>query len=329
MLTKTAAALALAAMSAMACAAGKNPEPPTLTVFADMKPLRAPFEEFTRQTGIKIVSVKGDNGKAPDADILFTSTTNAALEMQLEGKTRPYEPELQKLLDPRLRFNDFHALPIGYRARAFVFPKGQTPPATYADMAKPEYAGKICQIPYAHEYTQAWFGHLALSGVNLAEFAPAYHNNLAAAPAGYDMLQGKNIIGDKKCSLAVMNSYYYWNMLDRDDYRPFAAELRIAYPQDGALAMVNSASISKNTRHYKEANKLLAFLLSPLANQYIAESAHFYPASKDAFVPKVVETQVPDHKLIFREPRELLEASRAAKAILDALPPKEPPASAK
>ena len=240
--------------------------------------------EFTKKTGIEVKVVKAGANEllarmkaekdAPQAD-LYLSVDAASLDRASKaGVLQKIEsPELSSRLPNGFGPKNDAWLPITMRARVIVYAKDRVKtadaPKTYADLANPQWRGRILIRSSTSHYNQSLLASIIASdgkGKALA-WAQGVKNNLARPPQGGDRDQVRGVAlgqGD----LAVSNSYYLGILETSDDEKDRKAResVGVIFPnQDGRGTHVNisGAGIIRGAKNKKEALALLSFLTSP------------------------------------------------------------------
>jgi len=95
------------------------------------------------------------------------------------------------------------------------------------------------------------------------------------------------------CDLAVVNTYYFARLRESDDaeQREMANRVALFFPnQAGRGAHVNTtgAGVLRHAPNRDNAVRLLEFLTTPEAQQWLARTNHEYPVNADAEVPESV-----------------------------------------
>ena len=257
-----------------------------------VKPIIA---EFTRQTGIKVTLHTGKStallnklrveGQRTDADLFLS---NDAGTLQRGSKLRLFKYLTERLISPvspTLRAPDNTWVGLSARARVLVV-NTQGPWANKSlsvfDLAKPEFKDKLGITNSTNgsyiagvtvymdstnkEKTRQW-----LQGMKANVDGQVFnkHSKIVKAVA-----RGKKQIG-------LVNHYYIYRHLAKHPKAP----IKIVLPDQGKDGIgvawnVTGIAISKYSKNFKAAKKLVAFLISKAGQQQFAEANREYPARK-------------------------------------------------
>ncbi|MFK7996204.1 MAG: Fe(3+) ABC transporter substrate-binding protein [Granulosicoccus sp.] len=256
------------------------------------------FDVFTRETGIEVNTVfakKGlverleNEGENSPADLIFTVDIGR-LDGAVKAKvTQAVQSDiLESNIPEEFRDPDGQWFGLTNRARLIVTSKDRMAEGTittYEDLAKPEFAGKICTRSGKHQYMTALIASvIAHTDESQAEsWLNGVKSNLARQPEGNDRAQVK-AISEGQCDIAVINSYYMGAMMSDEEQSSWADSVRIVFPnQDdrGTHMNISGMSLTRSAPNKDNAIKLMEFLSGNLAQQMYAEQNHEYPVNKD------------------------------------------------
>ncbi|OXX20778.1 iron ABC transporter substrate-binding protein [Vibrio sp. V06_P1A73T115] len=253
------------------------------------------FKEFTQQTGIK-VNVKFakegiaeklvQEGEYSPADVILTSEFSRLFELSEKGLVQAVDNKTIETNIPaqyRDSADEWFALTIRtrsvYSSRDRVGKLGDD--FNYADLAKPEFKGKICTRSGKHPY------NVALVASMIAEQGEASTKvwlegvkaNLARKPQGNDRDQVK-AIKEGLCDVSLGNSYYLGKMLADDKQKSWAEAVYINFPgqnAQGTHVNVSGMAMAKYAPNKENAVKLMEFLTSDKAQHMYADVNFEYP----------------------------------------------------
>jgi iron(III) transport system substrate-binding protein len=258
-----------------------------------------PFlDAFTAKTGIEtnvVYAAKGlaqrlkAEGPASPADVILTVDIARLAEYADLDLLAPIQSKiLTENIPSRLRADDNRWFGLSERARILVTSKSRVADGEIADLedlAKPEWKGRICSRAGSHDYNRALVASMiAAHGEAATEaWAGGVVANLARKPQGNDRSQAKAIF-QGECDVAIMNHYYYGNMLygDKPAQRDWAAAIRLVFTnQDGRGNHVNisGGGMARHSPNPDGARRFLEFLTTPVAQQLYGEVNFEYPVN--------------------------------------------------
>ena len=204
-----------------------------------VKPL---FDEFTKETGIKVNVVFAKKGMAErlaregeysPADILLTTDISRLIELHDKGLLQAAtSAEMTSAIPAQYRASDDTWYALTTRVRNIYSAKrlGKID-FNYEDLADKKWQGKICTRSGKHPY------NVALVASMIAEHGEAdtltwlekVKANLARKPQGSDRAQVQ-AIHQNLCDLSLGNSYYFGNMLKDEKQKVWADAVYINFP---------------------------------------------------------------------------------------------------
>lgn len=256
------------------------------------------YSDFTEATGITINRIEGDadeliarmeaEGANSPVDVFLTVDTVRLARAKERGLLQPVDSAvLEARIPGYLQDADNEWFAFSQRARILFYDKTEVtnPPLTYQDLAKPEYAGKICIRSSSNVYTQnitaALVAHLGEEAVG--EWAKAVVANFARDPQGGDTDQLRGIASGE-CDIAMSNTYYYARALRKGDSAMSAEDLANigwVFPNQndiGAHMNISGGGVAKNAPNRDNAIKFLEYLASDQAQEYFSSGNDEYPA---------------------------------------------------
>lgn len=289
----------LLTLSAMACSvmAPSAMAAEEVNVYSYRQPflIEPMFKDFTQQTGIK-VNVKFakegiaeklvQEGEYSPADVILTSEFSRLFELSEKGLVQAVDNKTIETNIPaqyRDSADEWFALTIRtrsvYSSRDRVGKLGDD--FNYADLAKPEFKGKICTRSGKHPY------NVALVASMIAEQGEASTKvwlegvkaNLARKPQGNDRDQVK-AIKEGLCDVSLGNSYYLGKMLADEKQKSWAEAVYINFPgqnAQGTHVNVSGMAMAKYAPNKENAVKLMEFLTSDKAQHMYADVNFEYP----------------------------------------------------
>ena len=294
------------------------------------------LDRFSDETGIKTnVLFAGDGliervaaeGELSPADVIITVDIGNLANAKDLGVSQAIPDAALSRVPEGYRDPDGQWVALSLRARVFYASKDRVTETalTYADIAKPEWKGRLCTRSGQHVYNIGLIAtRIAHWGVDKTRtWLAAVRDNLNGKPAGADRDQVKEIL-EGSCDLAIGNTYYMGLMLNNDaepEQKEWAASARIIYPDpdgDGTQVNVSGAIIARYAPNKPNADKLVEFLLSDEAQHRYAAGNYEFPV-----VPGIAPSeQVASWGELKADPTPLTEIAahrKEASALVDEL----------
>lgn len=265
------------------------------------------LKDFEKDTGVKVNVIFADKGlfervksegELSPADVLLTVDINRLVELKNAGLAQKVESKvLEQNIPAQYRDSQGEWFGLTTRARVIYTSKdrvGKLPAGfDYADLAKPEYKGKVCVRSGKNAYNVSLFAAMiAHEGeAKTKAFLEGLKANLAQKPQGGDRDQIK-AIKDGICDYAIGNSYYYGKMLDDEKQREAAEAAIVNYPSAKNQTHVNisGVAVAKYAKNRDNAVKLIEYLSGDKAQQQYAELNHETPVKADVPASKLVQS---------------------------------------
>ena len=255
------------------------------------------YSDFTEATGITINRIEGKadeliarmaaEGANSPVDVFLTVDTVRITRAKDMGLLQPIDSDVLEAKVPAyLQDDDNQWFAFSQRARILFYNKETVtnPPATYQDLAKPEYAGKVCIRSSSNVYTQnitaALVAHLGEEAT--ADWAKAVVGNFARDPQGGDTDQLRGIVSGE-CDISMSNTYYFARAIRTDvsGLSDSLDKIGWVFPnQDefGAHMNISGGGVAANAPNKENAIKFLEYLASEQAQQYFSAGNDEYPA---------------------------------------------------
>ncbi|WP_100752485.1 Fe(3+) ABC transporter substrate-binding protein [Vibrio salilacus] len=256
------------------------------------------LNEFTKETGIK-VNVKfaktglaeklAQEGEYSPADVLLTVDIIRLSELTEKGLVQAVDSEVLEENIPaqyQATNNEWFALTTRtrsvYSSRDRVGRLGAD--FTYADLAKPEFKGKICTRSGKHPYNVSLVSSMiAHEGkAETKQWLEGVKANLARKPQGNDRGQVK-AIKEGLCDVSLGNSYYLGKMVNDAEQKAWADAVYINFPNQettGTHVNISGMAMAKYAPNKDNAVKLMEFLSNDAAQSLYAEVNYEYPVKE-------------------------------------------------
>jgi iron(III) transport system substrate-binding protein len=253
------------------------------------------FKEFTKETGITVSFLGGENaallqrikaeGKNSPADLYMTVDAGNLVEAANDGLLAPVDSaDLDKEIPADYRDANNRWFGLVLRARTALYNPDKVKPSefdsadTYAGLADPKWKGRICMRDESEAYQVALVAHLInLYGKDKAQkIVQGWVDNDVQIMANDVLLI--DAVDAGTCDVAVINHYYLARELV--DHPDLNVKLFWA-SQQGAGAMVNisGAGIVKTSDNKAQAQELLEWLASDKGQKAMIAGNHEFPVN--------------------------------------------------
>jgi iron(III) transport system substrate-binding protein len=286
-------ALALASCAVLGFASSALAEDVVVYSARNEQLIKPMFDAYTKQTGVNIKFVtdkegpllerlKAEGANTP-ADVLMTVDAGNLWQAANLGVLQPVKSEtLNANIPSHLRAPDNQWFGLSVRARTIFFNTNKVKPAelsSYADLAKPEWKGRLCLRTSKKVYNQSLVAMLiAEHGVPKTEqIVKGWVNNLATDvfPDDTKMLEA---IAAGQCDVGIANTYYYGRLMKKSPNLPLGI---FWADQNGNGVHVNvaGAGVTKHAKNPEGARKLIEWLSSDKAQNLFTDANMEFPAN--------------------------------------------------
>lgn len=268
------------------------------------------YEQFTKQTGIKVNVVKGKaeelierikrEGQSTGADLFVTVDGGILNTAKQNGILQPVKSAVVEQNVPKqFRDADNQWIGLSSRARVIVYAKDRVKPeqlSTYEDLASDKWKGKLLVNSSTVLYNQSLFASLIeLNGAQKAEeWAKGIVTNMARAPKGGDRDQAKAIVAGEG-DVAIMNTYYVGLLLNSKDPEEVKVgkSIGVFFPNQattGTHLNVSGAGLIKDSKNKENAVKLIEYLSGKEAQAQVSKENFEYPVNPAAQKAELLTT---------------------------------------
>ncbi|MEX0319575.1 MAG: Fe(3+) ABC transporter substrate-binding protein [Ruegeria sp.] len=255
------------------------------------------YTDFEEATGITINRIEGKadeliarmeaEGANSPADVLLTVDTSRLARAKEAGILQAIDSAtLDERIPANLQDADNQWFGFSQRARIIFYDKNDVanPPATYLDLAKPEYKGLVCIRSSTNTYNQTLLASIITHhGAEAAkDWAAGVVDNMAREPQGGDTDQLRGIVSGE-CEISVSNSYYYARALRKDvkGLSDAIDSVSVQFPSqeaEGAHMNLSGAGVAAHAPNKENAVKFLEYLAGEQAQVYFSNGNDEYPA---------------------------------------------------
>jgi iron(III) transport system substrate-binding protein len=267
------------------------------------------YEQFTRETGIKINRIEGgadeliarmrSEGARSPADLFVAADAGALWRAQQADLFQPIESgPVDDHVPSNLRDPSGHWHGFTRRARVVAYNPENVRPEdvdTYEKLASPRFRNRLCVRSSDNIYNLSLVGALieAWGEQRAEQWARGIVANMARPPEGGDRDQIRAVAAGI-CDVAITNSYYFIRMAGGEDSgdRELAGRLRLGFPSlenRGSHVNISGGGVAANAPNRENAIRLLEFFASRQAQQHFARFNNEYPASPGVPAPPPVD----------------------------------------
>ncbi|HHE8189170.1 TPA: iron ABC transporter substrate-binding protein [Pseudomonas aeruginosa] len=284
--------------AALACLLGSlslnaAADPVTLTLYNGQHAATgiAIAKAFQDKTGIQVKIRKGGDGQLASqiteegarspADVLYTEESPPLIRLASAGLLAKLEPETLALVEPEHAGGNGDWIGITARTRVLAYnPKKideKDLPKSLMDLSDPSWSGRFGFVPTSGAFLEQVAAVIKLKGQEEAEdwltglkaFGSIYTNNVTAMKA----------VENGEVEMALINNYYWYTL--KKEKGELNSRLHYFGNQDpGALVTVSGAAVLKSSKHPREAQQFVAFMLSEEGQKAILSQSAEYPMRK-------------------------------------------------
>ena len=264
------------------------------------------LDAYTEKTGVRVNTVflkdgmperVASEGESSPADLLMTVDAGNLADLVEKGLTQPVESAaLAEAVPENLRDADGNWFALSMRARVLYAAKDLGLESfEYANLADPEYKGRICLRSGQHPYNTALFAaydvHYGAQATE--EWLTGIKANLARKAAGGDREVAKDILGGI-CDIGIANSYYVGLMRSGrggDEQNAWGDAINVILPtfeNGGTHVNISGAAVAKHAPNRDQAVALLEYLVSDEAQELYAKANFEYPVKPGVAVDPII-----------------------------------------
>ncbi|HOP73940.1 MAG TPA: thiamine ABC transporter substrate binding subunit [Bacillota bacterium] len=243
--------------------------------------------------------------KKPVADVVIGLDNNYFFKAEEAGLFQSYQPQgLDKVPKELIFDSQYRLVPFDYGYVVFNYDreKLKNPPASFSDLLKPEYQGKIIIMnPLTSSpgqifllTTVAFFGE-----DGYLDYWRKLKSNLLTIAPGWEEGYGMYTSGEAPIVLSYGTSPVYHLLYDNTErYQPLVLN-------NTAYAQIEAAGIVKGAPHLKEAKMLMDYILSTEFQELIPETQFMYPVRSDAALPESFRVAAKVDRLLNLPPEQV------------------------
>lgn len=255
---------------------------------------REVFKLFSEKTGIRVRLIEATGislverlkreGSKSKADVILLVDAARINNAAEAGLLKPIQSnQLEKEIPPLYRDPKDRWFGLTRRVRAIIVNPNIVDPTkiqSYADLASPQFKGKLCLRNRKNVYNQSLVAdQIILNGASSAKsWLKGMVDNVTQPYFTGDTSLIRSV-GQGKCGIGVVNHYYLARMQSgasgKNDLK-VAANIKLIMPKP-AHVNISAAGVAKSAKNLKEAVELIEFLASPQGSSAMAGPTHEYP----------------------------------------------------
>ncbi|OWZ25646.1 extracellular solute-binding protein [Wolbachia endosymbiont of Wuchereria bancrofti] len=283
-------------------------DPQVVNVYSSRKEelVRTLFDEFTRNTGIKVRYIIDDysqllsrmeNGNGTDV-FLTADAVNLILAKKRGLLSQVNSEILKRAIPEKFRDSEGYWFGLTKRTRILVYNKESVDPkdlSTYEDLANKKWKGKILVRSSTSPYNRSLIAFMIANNgfEKTKEWVSGIVSNMARKPSGGDTNQIYAVAAGEG-DIAIVNSYYFARILssERENKKNVANKLGVFFPNhdsNGVMVNISGAAVTKNAKNRKNAIALLEFLVSKQAQELYAKKNQEYPIIEGVEVSNILK----------------------------------------
>lgn len=302
------AALMGGAVAISAASTGAAVQADEVNIYTTREPglIQPLLDAYTEKTGVKVNTVflkdgmperVASEGESSPADLLMTVDAGNLADLVEKGLTQPVESAvLAEAVPENLRDAEGNWFALSMRARVLYAAKDLGLDSfQYADLADPEYKGRVCIRSGQHPYNTALFAAYDVhhGAEATEEWLSGIKANLARKAAGGDREVAKDILGGI-CDIGIANSYYVGLMRSGrggDEQKAWGEAIKVILPtfeNGGTHVNISGAAVARHAPNRDQAVALLEYLVSDEAQELYAQANFEYPVKAGVAVDPII-----------------------------------------
>ncbi|KAB8315813.1 iron ABC transporter substrate-binding protein [Tolypothrix campylonemoides VB511288] len=267
--------------------------PKTLTIYSgrEEKIMRPLIEKAEKDLGMDIEVRYGDStelaialleeGKNSRADVFYAQDAGSLGAVATEGRTLALPTQLLNKVDGQFRSPTGQWVGISGRARVIDYNtklvKASELPTSVMQLTDPKWRGKVGWSPTNGSFQSFVTAMRLMQGdQKTLEWLKGMKANDAKAYSGNSAIV--EALGRGEIALGLVNNYYLYRFTKNDPNFPVA----IHHTRGDAGALINVAGLAvlNTTDQKSDAEKFVAYMLSPEVQNYLTQEFYEYPLVK-------------------------------------------------
>jgi iron(III) transport system substrate-binding protein len=286
-------ALGCAAIAVAVAGCGSSGDENSLTLYSGQHEQTTALlvKAFERETHIKVNVRFGDEsslgnqllqeGSNSPADVFYAENTPVLEDLSEHQRLAPVDPATLAAVPSRYSSASGHWVGVSARVSALVYNTSRVKPselpASILDLAQPRFKGKIGYAPSETDFQPLVAAITKVHGQAAAEqWLKGLQANARLYPDDETVVTQVN---NGESLMGPINHYYWYRARAELGAGGTHSALHYFAPGDvGALVVISGAAVLSSSSHKQQAQRFLAFLVSPRGQETIAHSDSFeYP----------------------------------------------------
>ncbi len=262
-------------------------DPPVLTLYSAQheQTVNTLVAGFEKATGIRVQVHSGDGpevanqiieeGAASPADVFFTENSPEIAVLDEKGLLAPVDPATLAEVPRQDSAPDGHWVGVLARENVLAYNTGLITagalPPSLLDLAGPAWKGKVAIAPSDNDFLPLVNAVLVTQG---HDAALAWLRGLKANAQIYDDDEGVVAAVNRGAVAVGIINNYYWARLQAELGRAHmhSAIYHFSHGNIGGLINISGAGVLKTSKHPKEAQRFLAYLVAADTQKLLADN---------------------------------------------------------
>jgi iron(III) transport system substrate-binding protein len=253
---------------------------------------------FEQQSGVT-VKIRSDDedvltqqivqeGSRSPADVLYTENSPPLMSLQAKGLLSPVDPATLAAVPARYNSPSGDWVGVSARVSTLVYDtsalKPSDLPTSVLGLADPKWKGKLGLAPSETDFQPIVTSLIHSEGTAAAL---AWLKAVKANAESHTYPDNETLVSEVnkgQVQLGLINHYYWYRLRKEVGASAMHSQLAFFAPEDpGYVLDVSGAAVLKSSKHQAEAQKFLAFLVSPQGQAILAHSDSYeYPVRTGA-----------------------------------------------
>ena len=274
----------------------------TVNWYHKQRYLQPVINAFTAETGIEVI-VTNDYDRF-NTDVIFVSDYKSLTETKNFNKFRKLDPaffaEMSKIVPMQWRDRDGYWLGVVLRARTALVNKAMVPdaerPKSLMDLADPKWRGRMTIRSASNVYNRSLLAYMIYRHGEPAatRWAKGIVENFGPDGKYLGDTPNARAVADGKFVITFLNTYYLGYLQTQtgthspEMLRKLRDDVAVTWLDGGKFGLpVNvtgvgiSADVPAGSERLEQAQKLIAFVLSPKGQALMSEHSFKYPVRED------------------------------------------------